>query len=87
MHKYGSISLKALMGQLQHDRTAEIYFDGAAVEWALDTLQLQVRGSAISLPPCFSAIAESFDSILQQLLVAPKRRNVVAINIQACSGK
>lgn len=34
MHKYGSLSLTALRGRWKHERTAKIYIDGAAAEWA-----------------------------------------------------
>lgn len=34
MHKYGSLSLTALVGRWKHERTAKIYIDGAAAEWA-----------------------------------------------------
>ena len=34
MHKYGSLSLAALCGRWKHERTAKIYIDGAAAEWA-----------------------------------------------------
>ena len=40
MHKYGSLSLTALLGRWKNDRTAKIYIDGAAAEWA--TWQLGV---------------------------------------------
>ena len=34
MHTYGSLSTTALLGRWRHERTAKIYIDGAAAEWA-----------------------------------------------------
>ena len=33
-HKYGSLSKTAVDGRWKHERTAKIYIDGAAAEWA-----------------------------------------------------
>ena len=34
MHKHGSLALTCLAGRWKHERTAKVYIDGAAAEWA-----------------------------------------------------
>ena len=37
-HKFGSLALTSMEGRWKHERTAKIYIDGAAAEWASWTL-------------------------------------------------
>ena len=45
MHAYGSLALTALIGRWKHERTAKIYIDGAAAEWA--SWQLTEKGEQL----------------------------------------
>jgi hypothetical protein len=45
MHAFGSLSTTALLGRWRHEKTAKIYIDGAAAEWA--SWQFSVEGKAM----------------------------------------